>query len=216
MVRQGAVCKTFSSSTRIWFRSARTSFTGRKARARCSSNRRCCRTRFCSAAATKMNGARARKIWRHHWFGGGAGTICATPVFRPDKLAPLSERLIAADRTDCRRSICRSARASAGQYGFLRRRGADSIALAGGIWIWREFALRAVRRVRRVRWSRRMSLWRLGMNESWRIRWFVFRLGRESTLEEVEFAEQVLPEVIRRAQRCRISRGIVVNDLSNL
>ena len=43
-----------------------------------------------------------------------------------------------------------------------------------------------------------------------------FSLGRDSSLEEVEYAEKVLPEVIRRAQRYRKSRENFVNDLSIL
>jgi cysteine desulfurase len=43
---------------------APTNFTGRKARACFTSNRRCIPTRFCLAADMKMNAAPARKIWR--------------------------------------------------------------------------------------------------------------------------------------------------------
>ena len=56
--------KTWGSSTRIWFRFARTSFTDQKARDCFSSDRHCTPIRFCSVVAMKMNAGLARKIWR--------------------------------------------------------------------------------------------------------------------------------------------------------
>ena len=38
---------------------------------------------------------------------------------------------------------------------------------------------------------------------SWRIHWFDFRWAGIRRMEEVEYVEKVLPEVIRRAQRCQ-------------
>ena len=177
----------------------------------CSSNRRCCPIRFCSAAAMKMNAAPARKISPAIiGFVEALGTICSQPVFSTAKNSRrCRQRLDSTGRTDCRVFIS-SARANnrlANTVSFRgRRRGQHRV--AGGLGSGRHLRFERFGVLGGVAWNRRMSFRRWVLNRSWRIRWFVFRWAAIRRWKKLNLSERVLPEVIRRAQRYRISLGM--------
>ena len=86
MVREGAVCRYQAVSMRILFPFAPTNFMVLRERVRFSSNRRCFRSRFYSAAVMRTSDAPAQKTCRRIRFRGGFGTICEEASIYYEKL----------------------------------------------------------------------------------------------------------------------------------
>jgi cysteine desulfurase len=122
-----------------------------------------------------------------------------TPVFAKDRLAPLTQRLIQLiDRLPGVQFVGSRKRRLANTVAFLVA-GTDSIPLLAGLDLE---GICASSGSACSAGSLELShvIGALGVEQRLANSLIRFSLGRESTLEEVELVEQVLPEVIRRAQ----------------
>ena len=120
------------------------------------------------------------------------------PVFAKDKLEPLSQRLIRlVDQMEQTKFVGSRQRRLANTVSFVVR-GTDSIAMLAGLDLEGICASSgSACSAGSLEPSHVISA--LGVEKSLANSLVRFSLGRESTMEEVDYVEQVLPEVIRRA-----------------
>jgi cysteine desulfurase len=122
-----------------------------------------------------------------------------TPVFAKDRLAPLTQRLIQLiDRLPGVQFVGSRARRLANTVAFVVA-GSDSIPLLAGLDL-EGICASSGSACSAGSLEPSHVIGALGVEQRLANSLIRFSLGRESTLEEVELVEQVLPEVIRRAQ----------------
>ena len=122
-----------------------------------------------------------------------------TPVFAKDRLAPLTQRLIQLiDRLPGVQFVGSRERRLANTVAFLVA-GTDSIPLLAGLDL-EGICASSGSACSAGSLEPSHVIGALGVEQGLANSLIRFSLGRESTLEEVELVEQVLPEVIRRAQ----------------
>lgn len=122
------------------------------------------------------------------------------PVFSPDVLRPLTSRLIQLiDQIPGAQLVGSRERRLANTVSFLVEN-ADSISLLAGLDMEGICASSgSACSAGSLEPSHVISA--LGVSNEWANSLVRFSLGRDSTIEEIEYTEDVLPEVIRRAQR---------------
>jgi cysteine desulfurase len=122
-----------------------------------------------------------------------------TPVFAKDRLAPLTQRLIQLiDRLPGVQFVGSRERRLANTVAFVVA-GSDSIPLLAGLDL-EGICASSGSACSAGSLEPSHVIGALGVEQGLANSLIRFSLGRESTLEEVELVEQVLPEVIRRAQ----------------
>ena len=131
-----------------------------------------------------------------------------TPVFAKERLAPLTERLIQLiDRLPGVQFVGSRERRLANTLAFVVA-GTDSIPLLAGLDL-EGICASSGSACSTGSLEPSHVIEALGVEQRLANSLIRFSLGRESTLEEVELVEQVLPEVIRRAQPAQQPRQLV-------
>jgi cysteine desulfurase len=131
-----------------------------------------------------------------------------TPVFAKERLAPLTERLIQLiDRLPGVQFVGSRERRLANTVAFVVA-GTDSIPLLAGLDL-EGICASSGSACSTGSLEPSHVIKALGVEQRLANSLIRFSLGRESTLEEVELVEQVLPEVIRRAQPAQQPRQLV-------
>jgi cysteine desulfurase len=124
------------------------------------------------------------------------------PVFSSEKLLPLSDRLIAmVERMPGTILVGPRNQRLANTVSFLVE-GSDSIALLAGLDL-EGICASSGSACSAGSIEPSHVIMGLGVPRHLANSLVRFSLGRESTLEEIEYAEQVVPQVIKRAQRCQ-------------
>lgn len=132
----------------------------------------------------------------------------ARPVFDAAKLAPLTERLIAlADRMEGAQFVGSREQRLANTVSFVVK-GSDSIALLAGLDL-EGICASSGSACSAGSLEPSHVIVGLGVERSLANSLVRFSLGRESSLAEVEYAERVIPGIIKRAQRYQQAGGSV-------